>query len=127
MLFPFQSAFVLLNLSTISGFLLLPYIDPAHAFVSDQGATPSDGKPSRKKSTGFLDPFKLVIPRRRLDAFGQKKWDINLFLMGIGVFFSVLATGYVGMALVLVGTNAFGFEPGRTGFMQVRRSMLVEI
>ncbi len=50
---------------------------------------------------------------------GKIKRDFNLFLLGAGTFFSVLATGYVPMALQLVGTNVFGFQPAESGFMLV--------
>jgi len=50
---------------------------------------------------------------------GRMKWDLNLFFLAIGAFFSVLATGYVGMGLQLVATNVFGFKPGDSGLMLV--------
>lgn len=50
---------------------------------------------------------------------GKMKWDLNLFFLAIGAFFSVLATGYVGMGLQLVATNVFGFKPGDSGLMLV--------
>lgn len=39
--------------------------------------------------------------------------------MGLGAFFSVLATGYVPLGLQLVATNVFGFKPAESGAMLV--------
>lgn len=54
---------------------------------------------------------------------GRTKWDFNLFMLASGAFFSVLATGYVGMGLQLVATNVFGFRPGDSGLMLVSLSL----
>jgi hypothetical protein len=53
---------------------------------------------------------------------GKGRWDFNLFFLASGAFFSVLATGYVGMGLQLVATNVFGFKPGDSGLMLVSLS-----
>lgn len=122
LLFPFQAAFFLLNLSTISGIILLPYIDPNQLPPSERASQTSqvDQKATQdSKDQSFLSPLKLFIPRRKVNDAGKEVWDLNLSLMGVGVFFSVLATGYVGMGLQLVGTNVFGFGPNASGYMQV--------
>ena len=101
---PFQVTFCLLCFCTIFGSFFLPYIDPKG---DDAGS---------KKKKGFLTPLRIFIPRKRE---GETKRDWNLFFLGLGTFSSVLATGYVPMALQLVGTNVFGFQPAETGFMLV--------
>jgi hypothetical protein len=111
MLLPFQIAFVLLVFTTIFAALFLPYIDPTPAPAS----TP---QPDQKKKQSLLTPLKIFIPKRRM-VEGKKKWDFNLFFLASGAFFSVLATGYVGMGLQLVATDVFGFKPGDSGLMLV--------
>jgi hypothetical protein len=101
---PFQVTFCLLCFCTVFGWFFLPYIDPK-----------GDDKSSKKKK-GFLEPLKVFIPKKRENGKGR---DWSLTLLGCGTFFSVLATGYVPMALQLVGTNVFGFEPAETGLMLV--------
>jgi hypothetical protein len=108
---PFETTFILLVSCTIFGSLFLPYIQP------DQNA--------KAKSQTFLQPLKTFIPRRRREGENGRNW--NLALLGAGAFFSVLATGYVPMALQLVGINAFGFGPEESGIMQVSRVGLTRL
>jgi hypothetical protein len=105
---PFEITFGLLVLTTIFGSVFLPYIAPDVA---------SDAE---KKKQGMLEPLKLFLPKR-VEIGGRIKRDWNLFLLGAGAFFSVFATGYVPMALQLVATNVFGFEPTESGVMLVSR------
>ncbi|EIW71307.1 hypothetical protein TREMEDRAFT_27990 [Tremella mesenterica DSM 1558] len=107
---PFQVTFCLLVFCTIFGRFFLPYVSP------DGNHHPSSVQALEKKKRSFLAPLALFLPRRKM-IDGKKRWDINLTLLGLGGFFSVLATGYVPMALQLVGTNAFGFLPDQSGVM----------
>lgn len=119
LLLPFQIAFCLLVFTTIFGYLFLPYIDPKPPSPSPSGS--EEDKSSQSRS--FLHPLKIFIPKRTTQANGQgrKRWDLNLFVLGLGAFFSVLATGYVGMGLQLVATNVYDFKPGSSGLMLVSR------
>jgi len=113
MLLPFQIAFLLLVFTTIFAALFLPYIDPT--------PTPTlaiQNEDHKKKKQSLLTPLKIFIPKRMM-VDGKGKWDFNLFFLASGAFFSVLATGYVGMGLQLVATNVFGFKPGDSGLMLV--------
>jgi hypothetical protein len=116
MLLPFQIAFILLVFTTIFASLFLPYIPPVPLSISNDTTSNEDAVLKPKKS--FLTPLKVFIPKRKRGEDGNK-WDLNLFFLGSGAFFSVLATGYVGMGLQLVATNVFGFKPGDSGLMLV--------
>lgn len=72
---PVEITFILLVSVTIFGSLFLPYIAPT---------PPTDSKETGKPKSGFLTPLKLFMPRRG---------NMSLFLLGLGAFFSVLATG----------------------------------
>ncbi|WVF69934.1 hypothetical protein IAT40_004718 [Kwoniella sp. CBS 6097] len=111
LLAPFQCAFALLCFCTIFGSLFLPYLAPEH-----KDETASSALKAEKKKQSFLAPLKIFIPRL-FHKDGKLQRDYNLLLLGAGAFFSVLATGYVGVALQLVGTDAFGFKPGQSGMM----------
>lgn len=74
-LVPVEATFVLLIGVTIFGSLFLPYIAPT--------PTTTDKETGKRKS-GFLTPLKLFMPR---------KGNMSLFLLGMGAFCSVLATG----------------------------------
>lgn len=114
MLLPFQIAFCLLTFTTIFGYIFLPYINPSSS--SSRASNPDSTQ--EKKAKTFLQPLKIFTPRRKL-VEGRMKWDFNFFMLGLGAFFSVLATGYVGMGLQLVATNVFDFKPGSSGLMLV--------
>ncbi|WVQ97987.1 hypothetical protein IAU59_005107 [Kwoniella sp. CBS 9459] len=111
LLAPFQCAFGLLCFCTIFGSLFLPYLAPEH---KDETASPASK--AQKKKQSFLAPLKIFIPRL-VEKDGKLQRDYNLLLLGAGAFCSVLATGYVHVALQLVGTDAFGFKPGQSGMM----------
>jgi hypothetical protein len=119
MLLPFQIAFLLLVFTTIFAALFLPYIDPTPA-------PPTQTQDAKKKKQSILTPLKIFIPKRIL-VDGKMKWDFNLFFLASGAFFSVLATGYVGMGLQLVATNVFGFKPGDSGLMLVSFSAAIAV
>lgn len=104
---PFQCAFFLLCFCTVFGMLFLPYIAPQEK---------SDSESESKKPSGFFAPIKVFAPRR-VTVGGRTRRDWNLFFLGTGTFCSVLATGYVSMALQLVATNVFGFTPDTSGIM----------
>jgi len=112
MLLPFQIAFLLLCFTTIFAALFLPYISPTPTTTN----ITTNNEIKEKKS--FLAPLKIFVPKKSM-IDGRMKWDLNLFFLAIGAFFSVLATGYVGMGLQLVATNVFGFKPGDSGLMLV--------
>jgi hypothetical protein len=99
---PFQVTFCLLVFCTIFGSIFLPYIPPedAHASAHSNAQSPAssgngngNGKSPSKHKRSFLSPLKIFVPRRTTDADGRKRWDLNLTLLGLGAFFSVLATG----------------------------------
>ncbi|TXT08630.1 hypothetical protein VHUM_02758 [Vanrija humicola] len=101
---PFQLAFVLLVSCTVFGMFFLPYVAP-----SSDVAKPRTG--------GFLSPLKTFVPRTVVAAGGRTRKSYNLTFLAVGTFCSVLATGYVPLALQLVGTNLFGFTPDTSGYM----------
>jgi hypothetical protein len=93
--------------------MFLPYIAPTQ---------PTTTEPEKNK--GFLAPLRVFVPRKKM-VNGRQRWDLNLFLLGLGAFASVFATGYVSMGLQLIGTNVFGFEPMKSGFMLVSAGTVV--
>lgn len=101
---PFQLAFVLLVSCTLFGMFFLPYVPPS-----------ADATKERKG--GFLTPLKTFVPRQVVSPSGRTRKSYNLTFLGVGTFCSVLATGYVPLALQLVGTNLFGFTPDTSGYM----------
>ncbi|RSH86522.1 uncharacterized protein EHS24_004787 [Apiotrichum porosum] len=110
---PFQAAFGMLCFCTFFGAFFLPYRTPD----SEKAKSDSDDDGKNKKTPhGFLGPLKFFVPRKVVVGTRVTR-DWNLFFLGMGTFFSVLATGYVAMALQLVATNVFAFTPDTSGYM----------
>lgn len=105
---PFATAFVMLVLVVLLGLCIIPYNPPA------QKPAGADGQPAAKRSV--LNALKMFYPMR--DAHGRRSW--TLLCLIFGVFMASLATGYVPIALQLVGQDLFGFEPNMTSAMLVR-------
>ncbi|ODN82295.1 hypothetical protein L202_02573 [Cryptococcus amylolentus CBS 6039] len=103
---PFYAAFGFLCFTTLTGSLFLPNIPPED----------SQDRDVKKKKRSFLSPLKIFIPTKHL-VRGAAKRDYNLLWLGLGAFFSVLATGYVHIGLQLVGTSVFRFLPGQNSIM----------
>lgn len=101
---PFVLAFAFLVFCTLFGMLFLPYIAPEHKERKSN---------EPRKCQGVLAPLAVFLPKK--DMYGRRNWAI--FFLGIGTFLSVLATGYVAMALQLVATNVFDFKPDTSGYM----------
>lgn len=98
---PFVLAFGFLVFCTLFGALFLPYIAPEH-------------KQEKKPRQSILAPLAVFLPTRKPEG-GGRNWA--MFFLGLGTFLSVLATGYIAMALQLVATNVFGFKPDTSGYM----------
>lgn len=109
---PVRGHLLLLVFCTVFCTIFLPYLAP------EEPVTGPNGKNSKRT---VLAPLKIFVPTRQT-VDGVTKRDFNLFLLGAGSLFSVLATGYVSMALQLGGTNVFVFQPAKTGGMLVSRT-----
>ena len=109
---PVRGHLLLLVFCTVFCTIFLPYLAP------EEPVTGPNGKNSKRT---VLAPLKIFVPTRQT-VDGVTKRDFNLFFRGAGSFFSVLATGYVPMALQLGGTNVFAFQPAKTGGMLVSRT-----
>lgn len=103
---PFVLAFAFLVFCTLFGAFFLPYIPPGEG-------EDKDARGGEKKRQGILAPLAVFLPRKREE--GRRTWA--MFFLGLGTFLSVLATGYIAMALQLVATNVFDFKPDTSGYM----------
>lgn len=105
---PWYLAFGLLCFCTAFAMFFLPYHAPEMRADSDEPA---------KKKGNFLSPLKVFVPRRTVNVDGRITRNWNLFWLGLGTFFSVLATSYVPMALQLVAIYKHGFTAESSGYM----------
>lgn len=89
---PFQIAFALMSLSSIYVLIFLPYIAPPPAIAASKSIQ-SQGL------ARFIGPARMFAAERFVLPNGKVAWQYGIPLLGLGVFFGVLATGYMGVLL----------------------------
>ena len=62
--------------------------------------------------SGFLDPLKMMLPKKWVLRDGRVTTEYGVLLLGIGTFFGVLATSYIPVLLQMYSTDVFGFKNG---------------
>jgi hypothetical protein len=75
------------------------------------------------KTTG-LGPFKMFKPQRWMLANGTTRLEYGAVLLAIGVFFGILATGYIPVLLQLYSTAVFAFGTTENGYLISLYSLL---
>lgn len=104
--------------STFYTFFFLPYIAPA--------TDPSSGdKPKASHSlTGFLAPAKLFAPQLYKLSNGKLSKQYGVLFLGLGVFFGVLATGFIPILIQMYATMAFQFGTTQNGYLMSFNSLI---
>ena len=97
---PFRVTLVLFCISTLYGFLFLPYIP-----LSEEVA-----KKASKSLGAFFDPLKMFTPSKWVLYNGTVQREYGVLLLGIGAFLAVFATGYIPVLLQMYSTDVFGFS-----------------
>jgi MFS family permease len=114
---PWEVAFFLMIFSTIYTILFLPYVTPHTA----------ESSPDHRKSkgvSGFFGPARLFVPQKFQLQDGRIKRHWGVFLLGAGVFWGVLATGFIPVLIQMYATNAFGFRPTENGYLMSFSSLI---
>jgi MFS family permease len=104
---PFRCAFVLFMFCSLYVFSFLPW-------------TPPNEKVETRTSGGlakFFGPLKKFAPQKWVLRDGTVRREYGALLLGIGVFFGILATGYITALLQLYSTDVLGFGPGDNGII----------
>lgn len=96
---PFVCSFLLLAVALVVGMSVLPYVAPR---------TAESGKAATK-----LGALNILLPVQN----GRRSW--TMVLLVVGVFVSILATGYVPIGLQLVAQSMFSMEPNTTSLLIV--------
>lgn len=111
---PFEIAFFLMIFSTFYSMIFLPHVAPSK--------TEEDTK--KKGIAGFIGPAKLFVPQKLKLPNGRIQRHWGVFLLGSGVFWGVLATGYIPILIQMYATNAFGFRPTENGYLMSFNSLI---
>ena len=79
------------------------------------------------KSKGFkkmLGPLRVFAPQLFRHSNGKISKQYGIFMLGLGVFFGVLATGYIPVLIQMYATDAFGFGPTENGYLMSFNSLI---
>lgn len=111
---PFEIAFFLMIFSTLYTVMFLPYVAP-----------PKSEQESKKKGiAGLMGPMKLFIPQKFKLPNGRVQLEYGVFLLGAGVFWGVLATGFIPVLLQMYSSMAFGFKTTENGYLMSFNSII---
>lgn len=112
---PFRVAGLLFFTSTLYVLLVLPKIPP----ISEDSDTKQPQGLAR-----LVGPFKVFTPRKWVLQDGRVRREYGALLLGIGVYFGVLATGFIPFLLQMYGTDVFGFGQKHNSYMVSLNAML---
>jgi hypothetical protein len=104
---PFRVALVLFSFCSLYIFLVLPW-------------TPPNANIETRTSQGiakFFGPLKKFAPQKWVLRNGTVQTEYGALLLGIGVFFGILATGYITVLLQMYSTDVLGFGAGENGVL----------
>ncbi|KAH7138518.1 major facilitator superfamily domain-containing protein [Dendryphion nanum] len=105
---PFRITLVLFLLCFTYVFIALPSI---HQERDDS---------TRPATTGlkrFFGPLRIFAPQKWVLPDGRTSMQFGALTLGIGVFFAILATGYIPTCLQLFATDEFGFGTAENGWL----------
>lgn len=109
---PFRVTLALFLLCCVYGSLFLPSMPPA----KDPGKT--------KSLSEFFGPLKMFAPRKWVLPDGRVQMEYGVLLLGLGVFFGVLATDYIPVLLQMYSTDVFGFGTTENGYLVALNSLI---
>ncbi|RDI85298.1 hypothetical protein Vi05172_g4844 [Venturia inaequalis] len=74
-----------------------------------------------KKTSGgltrFFGPLKTFAPQKWVRKDGRVGYEYGALLLGVGVFFGILATSYIPILLQMYATDSLGFGTTENGYM----------
>jgi hypothetical protein len=102
---PFRVALLLFMFCSLYVFMVLPYtpVDPTIETRASQGIAK------------FFGPLRKFAPQKWVLRDGTIQTEYGALLLGIGVFFGILATGYITVLVQMYSTDVLGFGPKENG------------
>lgn len=76
-----------------------------------------DSRPANNGLGRFFGPLRIFAPQKWTLADGRKSTQFGALTLGLGVFFGILATGYIPTLLQLYATNEFEFGTKANGWL----------
>lgn len=114
---PWEIAFFLMIFSTVYTLLFLPYVAPHRTAASSK-------TPKPRGLAAFFGPARLFMPQKFQLPNGRIQNHWGVFLLGAGVFWGVLATGFIPVLIQMYATNRFGFQPIENGYLMSFNSLI---
>ncbi|KAH8601063.1 major facilitator superfamily domain-containing protein [Bisporella sp. PMI_857] len=105
---PFRLTLALFLTCCIYIALFLPWVAP---YKSEAASTAAKGL------ARFFGPLKTFTPQKWVLRNGTIQREYGALILGLGVFFGVLATGYIPVLLQLYSTDALGFGTRENGLL----------
>ncbi|TVY82945.1 hypothetical protein LSUE1_G003144 [Lachnellula suecica] len=113
---PFEVAFFLMIVATLYSLVFLPYISPSKIEKTEKG--------QKKSLASIFGPAKLFVPTKIRLENRRVTTYCGVFLLGAGVFWGVLATGFIPILIQMYATDAFGFGPMENGYLMSFNSLI---
>lgn len=112
---PFQIAFGLMIFSLVYSIIFLPHI-PVASVSESLGKVGGIGS--------ILAPLKVFSPQLLRLGNGKTAKHYGVLLLGLGVFFAVLATGFIPILFQMYAINAFQFGSAENGYLMCFTSII---
>ncbi|KAH8896888.1 MFS general substrate transporter, partial [Thozetella sp. PMI_491] len=107
--YPFYFALAFMIVSTIYALVFLPFVTVQHS--------ETEALSKSNPVSAIIRPLQLFVPVLLTSPEGRTRRFYHIFLLGWGVFFGVLATGFIPIIIQLYSTSAFDFHPTQNGYL----------
>lgn len=114
-IYPFRVTLALFLISCAYVIVFLPHIAPEKTLAAVKAPT---------GITRFFGPLKAITPRKWMLQDGRIRREYGALVLAIGVFFGVLATGYIPTLLQMYATDVFGFGTTENSYLVSMNSFL---
>jgi hypothetical protein len=105
--FPFRLALGLFSMCTLYVLTVLPRISV------EKGPPPKSSSGIKR----FFGPLKMFVPHKWVLSDGRVRREYGALVLGIGVSFGILATGYIPILLQLFSADVLGFGSAENGLL----------
>jgi Major Facilitator Superfamily len=116
---PFRVTLTLFLLSTLYVLVFLPGVSIEQGAISEVKKKTSAGGTAK-----FFGPLKIFLPQKWILQTGHVRTEYGALILGLGVFFGVLATGYIPVLLQMYSTDVLGFKTTENSILISLNSML---
>lgn len=107
--FPFKVTLGMFCVCSLYVIVCLPTIVSTPKVIYQKKTSPSLSR--------FFGPLKMFVPQKWLSRDGVARSEYGALILGIGVFFGILATGYIPILLQMYSTGVLGFGTSENSYL----------